>query len=268
MEFAEGGGMFDHLNKLGNFTLKESAQYFYETCDALEYLHTLPDKVIHRDIKPENILLDKGRRVKLADFGWSNVMQGLGSRATFCGTPDYLAPEMIRGDGHNESLDMWEMGVLLYEMILGKSPFGASTQDQTCRKILRCDLRFPADMDPDGRACIQCLCKVNPDERLTAKQAKGHDFVKKYHLGFSTDVVCPAVDPAAYARLQGEVKCMLQAKSKLEQQMLDMTMELEQVYKLLHQEKTRADNAEDCSRRKEMRRKRDNYSTRVVESPV
>jgi serine/threonine protein kinase len=127
MELSEGGGMFNSLSEHKKFSLKASAQYFYETCDALEYLHTLPQKIIHRDIKPENILFDKGGHVKLADFGWSNMMQGNDSRATFCGTPDYLAPEMIRGEGHNESLDMWEMGVLLYEMVTGKSPFGASS---------------------------------------------------------------------------------------------------------------------------------------------
>merc|ERR1719482_1696270 len=179
--------MFELLSRAGKFTYEKSAQYFYETCDALDYLHNLPEKVVHRDIKPENILFDKSRAVKLADFGWSNLMGNLDTRSTFCGTPDYLAPEMIRGEGHNESLDMWEMGVLLYEMVVGKSPFGASSQEQTCRKILKCDLRFPQDIDNEAKDCIVKLCKVTPGERLTAKQAKSHGFVNKYYKGRPKD---------------------------------------------------------------------------------
>jgi serine/threonine protein kinase len=257
MEFAEGGGMFDKLSKLGKFSLKASAQYFYETCDALEYLHTLPEKVIHRDIKPENILFDKSQHVKLADFGWSNHMKELKKRETFCGTPDYLAPEMILGKGHNESLDMWEMGVLLYEMVLGKSPFGASSQEQTCRKILRCDLRFPEDLDPDAKDCIENLCKAIASERLTARQAKEHVFVKTHHLGLSkhSPPDAPArgksavvSEPSVERELQQvkeEMKSLLQGKSHLEHQLLEMTMELEQAYEQLRKQRARADKAEE-----------------------
>ncbi|CAK9073706.1 unnamed protein product [Durusdinium trenchii] len=173
MEFAEGGGMFDLLSKYGKFSSELAARHFYEVCDALEYLHTQTPQIIHRDIKPENILLDKEQHAKLADFGWSNVLENVSYRATFCGTPDYLAPEMIRGEGHNESLDMWEMGVLLYEMTVGKSPFGGSNQDETCRNILNlgrnnwlrlvisfgsfstvrsCKLKFPPGLEPLAEA--------------------------------------------------------------------------------------------------------------------
>jgi serine/threonine protein kinase len=232
MEFLEGGSMFDRLSKFGKFTLTESAQYFYEICDALEYMHTLPEQVIHRDIKPENILFDKDGHVKLADFGSSNMMEGLESADSFVGTPLYFAPEMVRHRGHNESLDMWEMGVLLYEMIVGKPAFAGATQEKTRKRVLRCDLRFSADMDPDAEDCIQCLCKINPEERLTATQAKEHAFVVKYHL-----------DPAAQARLLADVKLLLQAKSKLEQQMLHITTQVEEGYEQLRQERTRADTA-------------------------
>jgi len=181
MEFAAGGVLFDLLSKNGKFSLPVAAKYFYEVCDALDYLHNLPEKVIHRDIKPENILLDKDGHVKLADFGWSNIMDNAAFRATFCGTPDYLAPEMIRGEGHNESLDMWEMGVLLFEMTVGKSPFGSSSQEATCRLILRVELRFPSNLDPDAKDLIANLCKLPAEARLSASQAKSHAFVRKYH---------------------------------------------------------------------------------------
>jgi len=229
MEFAEGGGMFDLLSKSGKFSLEVAAQYFYEVCDALEYLHTRPEKVIHRDIKPENILLDKEGHAKLADFGWSNYMEkNAAFRATFCGTPDYLAPEMIRGEGHNESLDMWEMGVLLYEMTVGKSPFGSSSQETTCRLILRCDLRFPSGLDTTAQDLIKALCRLRPEERLTAAQAKRHPFVAK-HYGRPKEVVreealCqPSVEARALrqskGKLEGEVNELLQAKNQAEERL-------------------------------------------------
>jgi len=87
---------------------------------AVKYLHQ--NKIIHRDIKPENILLDKKGNVKLADFGWSNFA-GDKPRKTYCGTVDYLAPEMIDKSGHDEKLDIWCLGVLVYELLTGKTPF-------------------------------------------------------------------------------------------------------------------------------------------------
>lgn len=244
MEFAAGGGMFDRLSKLGKFEIQPSAQYFYETCDALEYAHGM--RIVHRDIKPENILFDAERHVKLADFGWSRVLQEANSSGfTFCGTPDYLAPEMIKGDGHNSSLDMWEMGVLLYEMVIGKSPFGSNSQEQTCRMILRCDILFPNSVDPDVKDLIQKLLKVAPEERLTATQAMAHTFVIKNHAGRLTEVVGPAEEVQQERQsvevrhlrrkkelLEGELKEMLDGKARLDEQLLATTQELEKAHKL------------------------------------
>lgn len=255
MEFAAGGGMFDLLSRSGKFSLELSAQYFYEVCDALEYIHGLPDKVIHRDIKPENILLDAEGHAKLADFGWSNSMDSGSFRATFCGTPDYLAPEMIRGEGHNESLDMWEMGVLLYEMIIGKSPFGANSQGATCLNILKGELKFPSSVDPDAKDLIAKLCRLRPEERLSAKEAKEHAFVTRF-LGRPTEAIggacgagpgfagCvnaagfgaeepPACRPSVEARhlrrenelLAGELAAVVQAKSVAEETLRRLTAE-------------------------------------------
>jgi aurora kinase len=232
MELAEGGGMFDLLSRSGRFCNELAAQYFYEVCDALRYLHSLPEKVIHRDIKPENILLDKEGHVKLADFGWSNVIEGSSRRATFCGTPDYLAPEMIRGEGHDESLDMWEMGVLLYEMLVGRSPFGASKQETTCRNILQVSIKFPDNIDPDAKDLVLKLCRLRPQERLTAGQAMEHPFVAKY---FDRPAAADETEaPESLQRirgpdqesLQGEMILMLQAKSVTEQKLLYVTEEL------------------------------------------
>lgn len=87
---------------------------------AIQYLHNKTPPIIHRDLKPENVLLC-GSSLKIADFGWSNFNNEI--RNTFCGTPDYLAPEMILGSGHDESIDVWGLGVLMYELLHGVPPF-------------------------------------------------------------------------------------------------------------------------------------------------
>eukprot|EP00927_Polykrikos_kofoidii_P051658 TRINITY_DN45447_c0_g1_i1.p1 TRINITY_DN45447_c0_g1~~TRINITY_DN45447_c0_g1_i1.p1 ORF type:complete len:399 (-),score=88.32 TRINITY_DN45447_c0_g1_i1:34-1230(-) len=247
MEFAAGGMMFERLSKMpgGKFDVATSAKYFFECCDALAYLHGLPEKIIHRDIKPENILIDGEDHVKLADFGWSNIIENSALRATFCGTPDYLAPEMVRGDGHDESIDMWEMGVLLYEMVVGKSPFGSSSQGKTCKLILKCDLHFPSDLDSDARDLIVKLCRLNPKERLTASEAKQHSFVVRLHQSAPSEVEAPSeVDELNEARpsvvdrglrkekelLEGEMMHILQAKSRTEQQLLAVNEEEETIH--------------------------------------
>lgn len=86
----------------------------------MDYLHKQNPPIIHRDIKPENILFVQGH-LKIADFGWSNLKDKV--RTTFCGTPEYLAPEMLMEKGHNEKLDVWTLGVLLYEILVGEPPF-------------------------------------------------------------------------------------------------------------------------------------------------
>mmetsp|Transcript_130688 Transcript_130688/g.279453 ORF Transcript_130688/g.279453 Transcript_130688/m.279453 type:complete len:387 (+) Transcript_130688:75-1235(+) len=282
MEFAEGGGMFDQLSRSGRFSYELAAQYFYEVCDALEYLHGLPDKVIHRDIKPENILLDKEGHVKLADFGWSNVMESASFRATFCGTPDYLAPEMIRGEGHNESLDMWEMGVLLYEMVVGKSPFGSRSQETTCRLILQVDLRFPGGLDKTVQDLITKLCKLNPQERLTAAQAKRHGFVSKYcgrpteAIGEESSPCRPSVEARQLRRdkdiLEGEMMQILQAKCALEQSLLNMTEELEDVGRQLRSEQRSREAAEErlqqLKEREQRQRSEADELRTLLEGPV
>ena len=100
-----------------------AAQYLREVIAAVKYLHSMDPPIIHRDIKPENILLDAEGAVKVADFGWSNFFNENLTRMTYCGTPEYLAPEMITQSGHDKSLDIWNLGVLLFELLTGNPPF-------------------------------------------------------------------------------------------------------------------------------------------------
>lgn len=123
------------MNKKKQFDEPTAAQYIREVALAVEYLHNKEPPIIHRDIKPENILLDEQWRAKLCDFGWSNFFNEDLSRKTYCGTLDYLAPEMIKKAGHNTNIDIWNLGVLLYELLTGKAPFQATNQQELFQKI-------------------------------------------------------------------------------------------------------------------------------------
>jgi serine/threonine protein kinase len=136
MELCEGGNMFHKLSREKHFLERIAAQYFREVLLAVEYLHCHVPAIIHRDIKPENILLDKQGRAKLTDFGWSNYYnpESAVPRTTLCGTLEYLPPEMVEEKGHNTSADVWCMGVLLFEMLVGYTPFKSQAKDRLLSK--------------------------------------------------------------------------------------------------------------------------------------
>jgi len=104
----------------------------FSIINAIIYLHSKTPPILHRDIKPENILI-KGETLKICDFGWSNINSEEIQRNTFCGTPDYLSPEMILGTGHNEKLDIWTLGVLMYELLHGMPPFSPKEKIKNIR---------------------------------------------------------------------------------------------------------------------------------------
>lgn len=248
LEFCSGGTLFDKLNQCRKFAPAVASKYFWETCDALDYLHHQTEKVIHRDIKPENILLDGEDHVKLADFGWANLLEGK-ARETFCGTLDYLAPEMIQGTGHKESVDMWSMGVLLYELITGQSPFGSTTKETTCRLILNVDLRFPTEIDSDAKDLISRLCKLQPKERLTVREALAHLFVTSHQSGNvaaraeaeEEDVSRPSVVVRGLRKEQekigAEMAHLLQAKQRTEDAFMRVNQEMDATHSALQKEK-------------------------------
>lgn len=124
MELAPDGTLFNQIKKNQKLKEEEVAHYMSQIASAVSYLHNMDPPILHRDLKPENILLCKDQ-IKICDFGWSNTDNEDEIRNTFCGTPDYLSPEMITGTGHNEKLDVWTMGVLMYEMMTGTPPFTA-----------------------------------------------------------------------------------------------------------------------------------------------
>lgn len=122
LEFAFGGELYKTLCAKGRFSEITTARYISDLSKALVYCHE--KHIIHRDIKPENLLLGHGGVIKIADFGWS-VHSLSARRTTFCGTLDYLPPEMCEGRGHDNTADTWTLGVLMYEFLVGSPPFEA-----------------------------------------------------------------------------------------------------------------------------------------------
>jgi len=133
-----------------------------QVVQGLKYLHS--QCIVHRDLKPENLLVNHNDVLKIADFGWCAVSTV--TRLTFCGTLDYLAPEMIQGRGHNHTLDIWSIGVLLYEMVVGRPPFQSTNHMTLISKILSTELRFPAFVQSEICDLVQRLLQREPGDRL------------------------------------------------------------------------------------------------------
>ncbi|CAF96493.1 unnamed protein product, partial [Tetraodon nigroviridis] len=164
LEFAPKGELYGELQRCGSFPEDRSATYIMELADALNYCHS--KKVIHRDIKPENLLLGATGELKIADFGWS-VHTPSSRRSTLCGTLDYLPPEMIEGKTHDEKVDLWSLGVLCYEFLVGKPPFEAKTHEETYRRISRVEYTYPAhtNISDEAKDLVSRLLKHNPMHR-------------------------------------------------------------------------------------------------------
>lgn len=144
---------------------------------ALRYCHS--KHVIHRDIKPENLLVGYKGELKIADFGWS-VHAPSSRRRTLCGTLDYLPPEMVEGKDHNYQVDVWALGVLAYELLVGQPPFDAPGNTQTYRRIVKVDLRFPAHVSDAARDFVQRLLKKDPSQRLSLSSVPRHPWIQQF----------------------------------------------------------------------------------------
>ncbi|NXW27286.1 AURKA kinase, partial [Phaetusa simplex] len=174
LEYAPRGEVYKELQKLTKFDEQRTATYVTELADALSYCHS--KSVIHRDIKPENLLLGSNGELKIADFGWS-VHAPSSRRTTLCGTLDYLPPEMIEGRTHDEKVDIWSLGVLCYEFLVGKPPFEAETYQETYRAISRVEFKFPPFVSEGARDLISKLLKHNPFHRLPLKDVLLHPWI-------------------------------------------------------------------------------------------
>lgn len=171
-----------HLQPNKRFSEERAANYIAQIADALKYCHMR--KVIHRDIKPENLLIGAKGEIKIADFGWS-VHAPSSRRTTLCGTLDYLSPEMVQGKTHSEKVDLWSLGVLCYEFLVGRPPFEAGTYDETYRKISKAMFMIPQYVSDEATDLIQKLLVVEPDDRLELDGVLKHEWIVKYNSSVS-----------------------------------------------------------------------------------
>ncbi|XP_078504843.1 ribosomal protein S6 kinase alpha-2 isoform X1 [Lissotriton helveticus] len=183
LDFLRGGDLFTRLSKEVMFTEEDVKFYLAELALALDHLHSLG--IIYRDLKPENILLDEEGHIKITDFGLSKEAIDHDKRAySFCGTIEYMAPEVVNRRGHMQSADWWSFGVLMFEMLTGSLPFQGKDRKETMALILKAKLGMPQFLSGEAQSLLRALFKRNPSNRLGA----GLDGVEeiKRHLFFST----------------------------------------------------------------------------------
>ena len=180
MEYIENGNLFDQPSWKNNhcFSSYDVAKIIKDVICAVYYLHHMNPPIIHRDIKPENVLIDKNGVAKLTDFGWSNYVDSKEIRRTYCGTPVYLAPEMIKEIGHDEHLDIWCIGVLLFELLTGSVPFKGKDIDSLNNNILSLKISWPKDINIVAINLILKILKPDPGERISLRDMLKHPFFK------------------------------------------------------------------------------------------
>jgi len=180
MEYVNGGELFVHLSKERQFTEDRARFYGAEITSAIGYLHSRG--IVYRDIKLENLLLDKDGHIKIADFGLckENIKDD-NTTNTFCGTPEYLAPELLEDNDYGLAVDWWGVGCVLYEMIVGRLPFYNRDQSVLFELILMEQVRFPSSISPAAKDLLKGLLTKDPFQRLgggpkDVEDVKAHQF--------------------------------------------------------------------------------------------
>ena len=183
-EFMQGGDMFFHLhdNPNSNFSNEKTRFYIMELVLALEFLHK--NNMVYRDLKPENIVLDSKGHLKITDFGLSKILETDEDKAfTICGTPQYLAPEVLLKKGYDKAVDWWSLGCVMYEMLTGKLPFPIKRGIKLNRKIYEQGVVYPKQINNNAKDFIQKLLVIDPKIRLGtgpdgSEEIKKHPFFK------------------------------------------------------------------------------------------
>jgi serum/glucocorticoid-regulated kinase 2 len=203
MRFVRGGELFSHLRKKNRFEEDLARFYSCQVCHAIGYLHE--QKIIYRDLKPENILMDEAGYLALTDFGLAKILEDGQQANTFCGTPDYLAPEILNDAGHSFPVDWWAIGILTYEMIVGCPPFftQSNNYEKMYQMIKKREVTFPdperykINMSPECKDFIQQLLSKDPTKRLGRNgvaEVLGHPWFK----GINHEMLVKREIPTSY----------------------------------------------------------------------
>ncbi|KAJ3415986.1 hypothetical protein HDV05_003583 [Chytridiales sp. JEL 0842] len=206
MDLCTGGELFDRICERGSFYEEDAAEIIKTVLEAVAYLHD--QNIVHRDIKPENLLFktkDSLSQLVIADFGLSKMMDPtkFDGLMTTCGTPGYMAPEVIRKTGHGKPVDLWSIGVLTYFLLCGYTPFDCSNSADELQRILTANYKFePAEywseVSPVAKDFISKLLLIDPAKRLTARQALAHEWMTFAPLvnddGTSAPTRIPTID--------------------------------------------------------------------------
>jgi len=182
MELMKGGELYEEIVRRKSFTEKDASYIMSQLFSALAYLHERG--IVHRDLKLENLLLvkDGGLDIKLADFGLSKLYSGKALQ-TACGTPFYVAPDILLGAGYGPAVDMWASGILLYVLLSGRLPFAADSDAELFKLIIEGDLVWKSPqfdtVSAEAKDLISKLIVVDHEQRFTAKNALDHTWIKQ-----------------------------------------------------------------------------------------
>uniref|UniRef100_A0A7S1PDU8 Non-specific serine/threonine protein kinase n=3 Tax=Percolomonas cosmopolitus TaxID=63605 RepID=A0A7S1PDU8_9EUKA len=203
MEFVNGGELFFHLKKEKRFAPDRVRFYAAELFLAILHLHT--HNIVYRDLKPENILMRPDGHLCLTDFGLSKILSDhFGRTHTFCGTPEYLAPEVLLQKGHGKPVDWWSYGILIYEMLIGIPAFYSENVQEMYDNIIHSDLVFPSFVDATTRDFLSKLLERDPSQRLGTKSPQE---IKDHPYFDSIDwekIYNKEVDPPFIPRIKNE----------------------------------------------------------------
>jgi serine/threonine protein kinase len=180
-EFIQGGDLFFHIHSGQKFSTQKTKFYLVEIILAIDFLHK--NNMIYRDLKPENILIDSKGHIKLTDFGLSKIVTNIEEKSfTICGTLQYIAPEIISGEGYNESVDWWSLGIIMYEMLTGKLPFKFNfdnQEEQNDLNIYDKKIKFPSWIEENAKDLINKLLNKDPEKRIGSGK-EGAENIKKH----------------------------------------------------------------------------------------
>ncbi|GAB0132492.1 hypothetical protein EsDP_00000926 [Epichloe bromicola] len=192
LDYVPGGELFSYLRKFRRFDEPTARFYAAEIVLVLEYLHEHQGGVAYRDLKPENLLLDRDGHIKLVDFGFAKRLGHKDDHPvetyTLCGTPEYLAPEVIHNKGHTTAVDWWALGILMYEFLTGYPPFWHQNPIEIYKQIVEKPVTFPQDppLSDEAKDIIRSFCTIDRSRRLGnisggASRVKEHPFFEHIH---------------------------------------------------------------------------------------